>query len=369
RVLQGKAELSGVPGPLLPFVTAALSVDPRSRPTAQALAQRCGAMYARSARDGRAGADGTRIDGTRADGTRIGGYQGWAGYPDPGQHQGRQNGRGQQAPLPGPATAAANVADLLPPVDYGQPGAAGRQAASPAQQAAQREAVQREAACRASEREAAAASVPEGAHTLVIWAIGVIAIALAILLPIAGTLISLGILTLLKAADKAQTKLSTRRSVRGASPGDIGVVIMTAPFTVARAALSTLIKAPIALVIAAIAAAVSVVLLHASTLPQACGWGAGAAVAWYCLGPGSHGPRRQLRRISHGVIRSRAAMTVGLISSWALAAATVSSMLSQPPLVWPATTWMLPHLPSLGASLHSVQQWLLGRAVGMLHLP
>jgi Protein kinase domain len=370
RVLQGKAEISGVPGSLLPFVSAALSVDPRSRPTAQSLAQRCGALAAaHGARDGRTvpdgGTDGTRIDGTRiegmrADGTRIAGYRDPA-YQD--QRQGWQHGRGQDAALPGPATAAANVGDLLPPVP-GQP--AGRQPASAAQQAAQRDAARRAAA---AEREAAAASVPEGAHTMVIWAIGVIAIALSILLPVAGTLISLGVFTLLRAADQAQTKLSTRRSVRGASAGDIGVVIITAPFTVARALLSTLVRAPIALIIAAIAAAISVVLLHASTLPQACGWGAGAAVAWYCLGPGSQGPRRQLRRISHGVIRSRSAMTVALISCWALAAATVSSMLSQPPLIWPATSWMLPHLPSLGSALHSVQRWLLGRAVSVLHLP
>jgi hypothetical protein len=76
-----------------------------------------------------------------------------------------------------------------------------------------------------------------------------------------------------------------------------------------------------------------------------------------------------LRRMTGGVIRGRAAMTVAIISSWALAAALVSSALSQPPLVWPATSWMLPQLPSLGRALHSVQQGLLGHAVRMLHLP
>jgi predicted Ser/Thr protein kinase len=390
RVLQGKAEISGVPGSLLPLVSAALSVDPRSRPTAQALAQRCGALAgARGARDGRTvpdgsgpgtdgtrfdgtridgtridgtGIDGTRFDGTRFDGTRIGGYRDPASQ-DLAQRQGWQHGRGQDPALPGPSTAAKNVADLLPPVAGRQPLSAGQQAAV---QAAQREAARRAAA---TEREAAAASVPEGAHTMVLWAIGVIAIAVSILLPVAGTVISLVVVTLLKAADLAQTKLSTRRGGRGASAGDVGVVIISAPFTLVRALLSTLVKAPIALVIAAIAAAASVVLLHASTLPQACGWGAGAAIAWYCLGPGSQGPRRQLRRMSHGMIRSRSAMTVALISCWAIAAAAVSSMLSQPPLIWPATSGMLPHLPSLGSALHSVQQRLLGRAVRMLHLP
>ncbi|MGH3168888.1 MAG: serine/threonine-protein kinase, partial [Trebonia sp.] len=84
RVLQGKAELAGIPASLLPFVQGALAVDPRKRPTAQALAQHCGALYARStgaggARDGRtlpgAGhpSGGTRLDNTRFDGTRIDG--------------------------------------------------------------------------------------------------------------------------------------------------------------------------------------------------------------------------------------------------------------------------------------------------------
>jgi len=63
-------------------------------------------------------------------------------------------------------------------------------------------------------------------------------------------------------------------------------------------------------------------------------------------------------------------MVVAVIAAWALAAAMVSSALSQPPLIWPASSWMVPHvLPSLGRSLHSVQKWLLGHAVSVLHLP
>ena len=62
-------------------------------------------------------------------------------------------------------------------------------------------------------------------------------------------------------------------------------------------------------------------------------------------------------------------MLVAIISTWALAAAAVSSAFSQPPLVWPAASWMLPHLPSLGGILHSVQKQLLRNTVGVLHLP
>jgi hypothetical protein len=73
--------------------------------------------------------------------------------------------------------------------------------------------------------------------------------------------------------------------------------------------------------------------------------------------------------MTSGVVRSQGAMLVALIACWSLAVAALSSALAQPPLLWPGTTWMLPHLPSLGDSLHGVQQWLLRHAVSVLHLP
>ncbi|HEV3381544.1 MAG TPA: protein kinase [Trebonia sp.] len=406
RVLQGKAELAGIPGSLLPLVTDSLSVNPRQRPSAQALAQRCGGLYARSAavggaRDGRTlpepgneadetridgtRFDGTRIDGTRFDGTRIDGtrFDGTRidgtrmdgtrvlGGPPPGvvaagagaaarQHPDWQHGRGG-ATLPGPETAIGNVADLLPPVDYGN------KAVTPREAAAQCEAARREAAAeRAAEREAEAASIPEGAHTAVLWACGVMAVALSFMAPVAGSLLTLIVITLLRAADFTQSSMSRRGSRSG---GDIFVEVLSAPLVIVRAILATLAKAPFALLIAIVVAALSVVFAHTDTLPAAGGWGAAAAIAWYCLGRGSRGPRRQLRRISHGLFRTRGTMTVAVISSCALAAAAVSGDFSTPPDIWPATSWMLPHLPSFGNTLHSVQKWLLGRAVSVLHLP
>jgi hypothetical protein len=350
RVLQGKAELDGIPASLLPLVSAALSVDPRSRPSARQLAERCsgavnGASNTRldgTRLDGTHLLNGTRVDGTRIDGTRVGLAPVAAPWDDVNGH-----------PLPyrGPAEAAADVADLLPPVDYQRPDRA-RAPQVPAPSANGR----------------TAAAPPVAGHGLVSLALGVIAVALSIILPVAGTLLALIVITLLRAADRAQSALAVRRSVRGPRPSDILIVVVTAPWTVARAALSTVLLAPLALPVAAIAAAASVVILHADTLPKAGGWAAGAAVAWYCVGPGSRRPRRQLRRITGSVVRSRAAMVVAIISAWALAAAAVSSAFSQPPLIWPATSWMLPHLPSLGGTLHSVQKWLLRNTVSVLHL-
>jgi hypothetical protein len=181
---------------------------------------------------------------------------------------------------------------------------------------------------------------------------------------------AVAMITLLRAADRAQTGLATRRSVYGARPSDIAIVIAAAPWTVVRALLTTALLAPLALMLAGAAAAASVLFAHTRTLPSAGSWAAAAVVAYYAVGLGSRSPRRQLRRMSASVIRSRAAVVVAVIATWALAAAVVSSALSQPPVIWPATSWMVPHvLPSLGGTLHSVQRWLLHNAVSVLHVP
>jgi len=348
RVLQGKAELTGVPSALLPLVVAALNTDPQARPPARWLADRCAELPLGGGPPADVGPNGTLLPvapagaalANGANGSRMRGAGiGVAPRPVPAA----------VAPAPvfrGPAESAADVADLLPPVRYSP-----RPAAAPA----------------ASPRPAATA--PVAGHGLVMLAFAVMAVALSVVLPVAGTALVLTVITLLRAADRAQSGLAARRSVRGARPSDIVVVIVTAPWTVARALVTTVLLAPLAVPVAAAAAALSVLLVQADSLPKAGGWAAGAAVAFFCSGPGSRRPRDQLRRMTGGIIRTRAAMMVAIIATWALAAATVTSALSQPPLVWPASSWMLPQLPSLGRSLHTVQQGLLGHAVRMLHLP
>jgi predicted Ser/Thr protein kinase len=348
RVLQGKAELTGVPAALLPLVVAALATEPQARPPARWLADRCAELPLGGGLPADVGPNGTRLSTASVGAPLANGLNG---------SRLRAAGAGVApfvpAPAPafrGPSEAAADVADLLPPVRY-----------SPRPAAA--------AAAAAAAAPPSAATAPVAGHGLVMLAFAVMAVALSVVLPVAGTALVLAVITLLRAADRAQSGLAVRRSVRGPRPSDILVVVVTAPWTVARALVTTVLLAPLALPVAAAAAALSVLLVQADSLPKAGGWAAGAAVAFFCFGPGSRRPKRQLRRMTGGVIRSRAAMTVAIISSWALAAATVSSALSQPPLVWPALSWMLPQLPSLGRSLHSVQQGLLGHAVRMLNLP
>lgn len=338
RVLEGKPDLAGIPPHLLPFVTAALSTGPQSRPSARWLAGQLGMPRA-----------GTRLPMPEAAATRFDYPPSTRVLAPPPTAVGAPTAR---IAYRSPTEAARDVADLLPPV------LPPRQAQAPA---------------------AAPAALPRQADWqpsglgLLSLAAGIAAVALSVLMPVAGTVISLAVITLLRAVDRAQSGLANRRSVRGVRPNDIVIVIVSAPWTVVRAALLTVFIAPLALVPALLAAAASVVFTRTGTLPGAGSWAAGAAIAFYCVGPGSAAPRRQLRRMNTSVIRSRAAFVVAFIFSWALALAVVSSAFSQPPLIWPATSSTIPHLmpglPSLGGTLHSLQKWLLGNTVGMLHLP
>jgi Protein kinase domain len=355
RVLEGKAELDGIPPRLLPFVTAALSVDPRARPTARWLAQQL-AMPVNGARMTAAGVAATRVEypSTRVLPPKPVTTHPAVGAPWPARVEYRS-----------PAQAARDVADLLPPVAYPPPGEA-----APWQRAEPRVS---QGAVPSQARAAAAPQAPVSGHGVVLFALGAAAIALAVLLPVAGTVLVLAALALLRAVDTAQAALAGRRSLYGARLTDILVMIAAAPWTVVRAVVKTALLVPLALPLAVPAAVAAVVFDRAGTLPAAGSWAAGAAVLCYCFGPGSGTPKRQLRRMSAALFRTRSAMAVGWISSLCLASAFVSLAISEPPLIWPATSSTIPHLmpglPSLGGTLHSVQGWLLRNTVGMLHLP
>ena len=358
RVLAGRPELAGVPPALLPLVTAALATNPLARPTARSLVSLCVASAATgSAPNGTArlpyGAQSTMPDGRGV--TLVPMRPGIPPRPDVRPSAAPAYRRADWPEYRSPAQAAPDVIDLLPPVDQspviGRPQSAAAAPRPPA-------------------------PPPVAGHGLIGLAAAVGAVGLSLLLPVAGTILALSAITLLRAADTAQVSLSERRSVRGARPSDIVLVIVTAPWTVARALLKTVLIAPLALVVAAPAAIAAVILARAGTLPAALSWAAAAAVAFYCVGPGSRAPRRQLRRMSAAVIRSRGAMIAACIAAVALALAVLSSAFSQPPLIWPATASTVPHLlptinvlPSLGRTLHTVQGWLLRSTVGMLHLP
>jgi hypothetical protein len=386
RVLQGQAVLDGIPGPLLPLVAASLTTNPRNRPTAAWLAGQSAALnlneFARPTVT--MGPGGTLVgapEGFEAPpgyapgqpGPGMNGYRAPNGYGNPNGYPGPNgyaapNGDGGLAlagahplarrPLPGPSEAARDVADLLPPVRYPPP-------ASPVSERDPRGG----APGTPPGAQPRAAARPTAGYGLLSLAFGVCAVSLAIVAPVAGTIVALAALTLLRAADRAETALTARRSAYGPRPSDVVVVIITAPWTVVKSALATVVLLPLAALVAVAAAGAEALFGQTTSLPYAGSWAAGAAIAWSVIGPGSGRPRRQLRRITSGIVRTRTTMAVALIACWAIALAAVSSALAQPPLLWPGTTWMLPHLPSVGSSLHGLQVWLRRYAVRVLHLP
>ena len=191
-------------------------------------------------------------------------------------------------------------------------------------------------------------------------ALMVAAVALTVVLPVAGLLASLAVITLLRAADRAQSKLAVRRSVRGPQASDLLVVLVTAPLAVVRALLTEVLMAPLAIIVGAAAYGLAVVFTHSMNMPRAGAYAAAAVVAWYGLGPGSGRPRRQLNRMAGAVARTPASAALIAVAVWALAVAAVMFASSQTPYYWPAMAVHLPgHLPSLHRLITSASHWLL----------
>ena len=175
-------------------------------------------------------------------------------------------------------------------------------------------------------------------------AVMITAVALTVMLPVAGLLVSLGAITLLRAADRAQSTLAVRRSVRGPRPSDLLMVVVTAPLAVARALFTEALMAPLALLAAAATYVVTIAVAPSLALPRAGAYAAAAIVAWYGIGPGSRRPRRQLDRMAGAVARTPWSAPVIALAVWALAIGVAILAVSQTPYYWPV---MNPHLPTL----------------------
>ena len=175
-------------------------------------------------------------------------------------------------------------------------------------------------------------------------AIMIAAVALTLILPVAGLIVSLALITLLRAADQAQSALAVRRSVRGPRASDLLVVVGTAPLSVVRALLTEALMAPLALIVGAMVYVATLALTHSLELPRAGSYAAAAVVAWYGIGPGSGRPRRQLNRMAGALARTPLTAAVTALAVWALAAGAIIFAASQAPYYWPVLN---PHLPTL----------------------
>lgn len=426
RIVQGHADIGGIPGPLAQLVAAALSRDPRRRPTANWLCAQAatpglasgpplltgaaqaatftpangghggnggnGAAYGVAPVNG-APAGGVPAAGAAVNGAGALGAAGLAGlnsagapaggavrYPAPGASlaQGAQAGglspRGLNtgAPYRGtPDLARARAlpqdirpgdyADVLPPVQYAPPratpggrapyGSAGTGYPYPAGPGAGAGAGAGTAVRPGAPRTADGASRAQPPPFMGL-ALIVAAIAVSVLLPVAGLIGSLAVITLLRAADRASSALTVRRSARGPSATDVIVGVLTAPWAIARSVLTTALLAPVAAVVAGAVFLATMVATSANSVLMASGYAAGAAVAFYGLGPGSAGPRREVNRIVRAVARTRTTAAAAALVMYCLAAAMVAAALSQPPLYWPNISGWLPHLPDVNTMLH-----------------
>ncbi len=406
RIVQGHADIDGIPAPLAQLVAAALSRDPRRRPTASWLCQQSGtpglaagppmltgaAQAATMAPGSRASHGAAAVSGAAASGAPVNGapVAGIAGAAANGAllAQGAQVGglapRGlntgapyqgapaRARPLPQPAGAQrirpGDYADVLPPVQYqpprppapaapGQygPGGYGPGAYRPGQDGTGagypavpgQDTAARPDAPRTADGAARAHPLPFMGLALI-----VAAVALAVLLPVAGTIIALAVITLLRAADRSSSALSVRRSARGPSVTDVLVGVLTAPWSIVRSLLTTVLVAPLAAVVAGAVFIGTMVATTASSTLMASGYAAGAAIALYGLGPGSAGPRREVTRLVRAVARTRTSAVVAALVMYCLAAFMVAEALSQPPVYWPNISSWLPHLPDVNTMLH-----------------
>jgi hypothetical protein len=167
----------------------------------------------------------------------------------------------------------------------------------------------------------------------------VIAVSLAVILPVAGTVIALALLVLLRAGDLAHRGSDQRGAFMSAA---------AFPFFVVRSLLSTVVIAPLALIVAAAVAGLTLLAMPTSPGLHALSYGAGGLVAFYAYGPGSGKARRQLNRVCAALVRSPGLQAVALFGMCALAVAAVATALTAAAAFWPlgTPTGTLMHLPA-----------------------
>lgn len=249
-----------------------------------------------------------------------------------------QQGMHQSAGTPGQAVpwqyqtrplAAGNYRDVLPPVGYPPAAGGGQQPAAAAP----------------GRRPRAAARSPWSPFVL---AVLVAAIAVSVAFPVAGTAASLAVLILLRASELTGNLLAGRRSRQASGSADPLVATLYFPLAVLRSAIRLVLLAPLALLAAFLAAAITIMVVAHHPLPLATSLAAGALVAVYCVGPGSAAVRRPLSKCvpasGNPVIT---AVSFGIVTAVALAA--VSLAVPHSPSFWPAPSprTSLVHYPVL----------------------
>ncbi len=363
RIVNGQPDLAGVPPALAELLAGALRRNPAARPAAAQLCALTAGLDVAALQPvpmpGGLGG-GLLAPGTRADApvrfptqdafaggqaaTVRPGQGGQAatvrpgqGYPaDPGYPAGPA--RPGTQPMAVGQLRADDFADVLPPVNY-QPAARNGYPASPGDAFAggSGPAVARPAGPATADADRGWAAPRR--QPLLVLATMVIAVCAAVVLPVAGTLLALAMLTLLRAGDLAH---------RGADQRGAVLNVAAFPVFVTRSLIGTLLQAPLALVAAVAAAGITYLTVPGSSLAHAMSYSAGALVACYAYGPGSAKARRQLNRVFSAMVRSPGVRAVALLVLGALAVAAVGTAMASPAAFWPLgpPTGQLVHLPA-----------------------
>jgi predicted Ser/Thr protein kinase len=336
RIINGQPDLNGFPTPLVTLVGQALSRDPARRPDTAELCRRTATLDPASlvpAAAAAAGAVPFVTPGTMADrpapmpaalADRAGAAAPPAAWP-PGTR-----------PWPYAAGGAAGVGarapdtygDVLPPVQYGQPGQSSAPAAWPGPSAPGPPATP-------------ASRSPAG--PLLVGASIAAAVAISLVFPIAGTVAALVALMALRAGDRAAGGMSRRRARRGSRASDPLLAAAMFPPALAWSVIRSVLLLPLALVAAAIAAGVAVVVVPHHAIPVVCAYAAGMLVVFYGLGPGSAGGRRPIRSFFDSVADTPLRATAAFIAILGVFAAAVAVVAAHPPFFWPfdnLTTWL-----------------------------
>jgi predicted Ser/Thr protein kinase len=367
RIVHGQPDLDTLPLPLRTMVRRALGRDPAARPTATELVQWASAL------------DVTALVPS-APGL-VGGYTGVAGQapstvadqPDAGA--GWPVSTRPLAPL-----SPEDVRDLLPPVNYsarqapvalpepglpatqtgpaGVPGpAAGPAAAGQVIPYGQVQASPGGQLAAGQYVPARPARSPRSVAEISPWsplviASVILAVALSVMAPLAGTAIGLALFIVLRAAATTGRQLARRAGnpERQAAPS-VGAAFLLFPVSVLRAVLGIILLSPVALLGAAVAIAATIVAVPVHPLPQALAFGAGALVAIVGLGPGSAGSRSLLASLYSWIARTPGQLAVtyvGVLSvcTWAGVTAWYQSPAAA---YWPVIGLhaQLEHLPTL----------------------
>ena len=356
RIVNGKPDLSGVPAPMAELVAAALRRDPAQRPAAIQLRSRAAALDpavllpmavpAGGLQGMGLGAPGTRADGFPPRPTALDGFGGPGGTMLSGAGQGATTfpppAAGGLAPAgtqPIAAVRPDDFADILPPVAYPPGGRRGR-SSGPDDSSGRPGPAERDgrAAAPGEGGDRADRWSPPHRQPILVLATMVIAVSLAVVLPVAGTLVALAVLALLRAGDLAH---------RGSDQRGAIMTVASFPFFVLRSLISTVVVAPLALIVAVAVAGLTFLAMPSSASLHALSYGAGALVAFYAYGPGSGKARRQLNRVWAAVVRSPGVQAVALFGMCALAVAAVALALTSAAAFWPLGTpnGTLVHVP------------------------